>query len=73
MYIIYSLWFGKGLLKVMKINVSSIADIVPVDMVDNVIIAVGWITAIDKWVWLLSILLLQAFQSISLQLHCITQ
>ena len=60
----------------MKIDVSSIADILPVDMVDNLIIAVGWITAIDKWVWLmwvwlLSILLLQAFQSVSIQLHCI--
>ena len=37
----------------MKIDISSIANIVPVDMVDNLIIAVGWITAVDKWVWLI--------------------
>jgi len=36
----------------MKIDVQSIADIVPVDMVDNLIITIGWITAVDKWVWL---------------------
>ncbi|XP_065909692.1 fatty acyl-CoA reductase 1-like [Dysidea avara] len=40
--------FGKGLLKVMKVDIGSIADIIPVDMVDNLIISAAWITAVDK-------------------------
>ena len=51
-HILSNTQFGKGLLKVMKVDIQSIADIIPVDMVDNLIISAAWITAVDKWVWL---------------------
>ena len=41
-----SLQSGKGLLRVMKCEVDGIADMVPVDMVNNCMISVGWITGL---------------------------
>ncbi len=43
-----SMKVGKGLLRVMQINWNAVADIVPVDHVNNMLIAVGWMTAMNK-------------------------
>ena len=37
---------GKGLLRVMRVDQYGIADMVPVDMINNAIISVGWITGL---------------------------
>ena len=38
---------GKGLLRVLRVN-DNIADMVPVDMLNNVIISVGWMTGVNR-------------------------
>ncbi|XP_045176166.1 fatty acyl-CoA reductase 1-like [Mercenaria mercenaria] len=39
---------GKGVLRIMKGDFSATADIIPVDLATNMLIAVGWYTAIHK-------------------------
>jgi fatty acyl-CoA reductase len=36
---------GKGFMRVMRVNMDSVADIVPVDVAINMMIAIGWYTA----------------------------
>ena len=36
------------MLRVVRVHPEGIADIVPVDLVDNMLIAVGWLTGIQK-------------------------
>ncbi len=38
---------GKGLLRVLRGNKHGIADLVPVDMLNNIIISAGWMTGIN--------------------------
>ena len=40
---------GKGLLQVMKIDLNAVADVVPVDIVNNMVIAIGWVTAKSRY------------------------
>ena len=37
---------GKGLLRVMSCKTDGIADMVPVDMVNNCMVSIGWMTAL---------------------------
>ena len=39
---------GKGLLRVMQIDWNAVADIVPVDFVNNMLLAIGWVTAMNR-------------------------
>lgn len=43
----FLLQIGKGLLRVMRCNEKGISDMVPVDLLNNVIISAGWMTGID--------------------------
>eukprot|EP00731_Ephydatia_muelleri_P006211 Em0003g459a len=39
---------GKGLLRVLKCQENNIADFIPVDYVNNMLVSVGWVTALQK-------------------------
>ena len=39
---------GKGVLRILRCHPEGIADIVPVDYVDNMMIAIGWMTGTQK-------------------------
>ena len=70
------------MLRVIKVNWNTVADIVPVDYVTNMLITIGWITALNKYVcihinyydWidlsLSSVISLNAFNSAILKLIC---
>ncbi len=38
---------GQGMLRVLKFKERGVADIVPVDLVNNMLISVGWITGVN--------------------------
>ena len=44
----YPLQVGKGLLRVLKCQENNIADFIPVDYVNNMLVSVGWVTALQK-------------------------
>lgn len=45
--IIFSPQVGKGLVRVMRGDENGIADLVPVDLVNNAILSVGWVTGVN--------------------------
>lgn len=40
---------GKGLLRVLRCDPFSIADFVPVDFANNMLLAVGWVNAMHRY------------------------
>lgn len=44
-----SIQCGKGLLRVIRVYKKGIADFVPVDFVNNMLLSIGWITALKKY------------------------
>lgn len=39
---------GKGLLRVLRADIHGKADIIPLDFVNNILLAAGWVTALSK-------------------------